>query len=232
MLKLRDEEGHMEYLWVYGPAVLLGCIALLITYQFVDPAPPSRITIATGGPNGAYHAYAERYRAILARDRVTLDVLETDGSVENIALLESSDSGVDVAFAQGGTAGKAGDKTLTSLASLYYEPLWAFVNAAVPLNRLTDIVGKRISIGPAGSGTRELALVLLSDAGVTRDQLQISTLTEMAAADALLDGSLDVMVLVASPQSELVRKLLQSDRARLLSFDRAEAYTRRHRYLS
>ena len=232
MLKLRDEEGHMEYLWVYGPAVLLGCIALLITYQFVDPAPPSRITIATGGPNGAYHAYAERYRAILARDRVTLDVLETDGSVENIALLESRDSGVDVAFVQGGTGGKASDKTLTSLASLYYEPLWLFVNTAVPVNRLTDIVGKRISIGPAGSGTRELALVLLSDAGITRDELQISTLTGMAAADALLDGSLDVMVLVASPQSELVRTLLQSDRARLLSFDRAEAYTRRHRYLS
>ena len=70
----------MEYLWIFGPAVLLGLIALIITYQFVDPAPPDRITIATGGPQGAYYAFAQRYREILARDGVTLDVLETDGS--------------------------------------------------------------------------------------------------------------------------------------------------------
>ena len=57
----------MEYLWIFGPAVLLGLIALIITYQFVDPAPPDRITIATGGPQGAYYAFAQRYREILAR---------------------------------------------------------------------------------------------------------------------------------------------------------------------
>ena len=98
MLKSHDEDGQTEYFWIFGPAVLLGCVALFITYQFVDPAPPDRITIATGGPNGAYYAYAQRYREILARDNVTLDVLETDGSLENIALLESPDSGVDAAF--------------------------------------------------------------------------------------------------------------------------------------
>ena len=98
MLKFRDEDGHTELLWIYGPAVLLGCIALFVTYQFVDPAPPDRITIATGGPNGAYKAFAERYRDVLARDGVTLEILETKGSLENIALLESPESGVDVAF--------------------------------------------------------------------------------------------------------------------------------------
>ena len=86
MLKFRDEEGHMEYLWIYGPAVLLACIALFITYQFVDPAPPTRITIATGGPNGAYYAFGQRYREILARDGVTLEILETNGSLENMRL--------------------------------------------------------------------------------------------------------------------------------------------------
>ncbi len=60
MLKFRDEEGRMEYVWIYGPAVLLAGIALFITYQFVDPAPPDRITIATGGPDGAYYAFGQR----------------------------------------------------------------------------------------------------------------------------------------------------------------------------
>ncbi|GMQ75748.1 MAG: TAXI family TRAP transporter solute-binding subunit [Gammaproteobacteria bacterium] len=232
MLRFRDEDGHLEYLWIFGPAVLLGFIALLITYQFVDPAPPDRITIATGGPQGAYYAFGQRYREILARDGVTLEVLETDGSVQNIELLESPDAGVDVAFVQGGTGGYARGDTLESLASVYYEPLWVFVNESESFASPSDIIGKRISIGPEGSGTRALVLELSRDSGIDDSALVISDLTGKAAVDALRTGSLDMVMLVASPESELVQELLRTGGVRLLGFARAEAYTRRHRYLS
>ena len=232
MLKFRDEEGHTELLWIYGPAILLGCIALFITYQFVDPAPPKRITIATGGPNGAYYAFAQRYRDILARDGVTLELRETDGSLENIALLESRDADVDVAFVQGGTAGHAGGDTLTSLASLYYEPLWVFMNEAKHLAHPSDVIGKRVSIGPQGSGTRALVLALMQDAAIDQSNVVIADLNGKAAATAIRNGTLDMMALVASPASELVQELLHADDVNLLSFKRLDAYTRRHRYLS
>ncbi len=222
----------MEYLWIFGSAVLLGFLALLVTYQFVDPAPPNRLTIATGGPQDAYYAFGQRYREILARDGITLEVLETEGSVQNIALLESPDAGVDVAFVQGGTGGYALGSTLTSLASVYYEPLWVFVNESVSFANPADIVGKRISIGPEGSGTRALVLALSRDSGIDDSALLISDLTGEAAVDALRTGSLDVMMLVASPESGLVQDLLRTDGVKLLGFARAEAYTRRHRYLS
>jgi TRAP transporter TAXI family solute receptor len=232
MQKTHDDEGQTEYLWIYGPAVLLGCIALFITYQFVDPAPPDHITIATGGPNGAYHAYAQRYREILARDNVALELRETAGSLENIELLESPDAGVDVAFVQGGTGGHATTNNLTSLASLYYEPLWVFVSKSVTFTSSADLSGKRASIGPEGSGTRALVLVLLEDAGIDKNALEISELSGKAAVEALRQGSLDLMMVVASPDSELVQELLQSENIELVSFVRADAYTRRHRYLS
>jgi len=232
MLKFRDEEGHMEYVWIYGPAVLLACIALFITYQFVDPAPPTRLTIATGGPNGAYYAFGQRYREILARDGITLEVLETNGSLENIELLESPDARVDVAFVQGGTGGHARGNTIQSLASVYYEPLWIFAREAVALTRPSDIISRRMSIGPEGSGTRALILELTRDSGIDENELMISDLVGQAAVDALRSGSLDVMMLVASPASYLVQELLRSDDVKLLSFVRMDAYTRRHRYLS
>lgn len=232
MLKFRDEDGHMELLWIFGPAVLLAAIALFITYQFVDPAPPKRITIATGGPNGAYYAYAQRYRDILARDGVTLDILQTNGSLENIELLQSPEAGVDVAFVQGGTGEDVEDDTLRSLASLYFEPLWIFLGTNVPFTRADDLVGRRVSIGPEGSGTRALALELLRDTGYDESAFVVSDLTGKAAVDALLDGRLDVVTLVASPSSDLVQELLRADGVKLLGFARAEAYTRRHRYLS
>jgi TRAP-type uncharacterized transport system substrate-binding protein len=51
-------------------------------------------------------------------------VRETSGSVENIRLLEDPNSGVDLAFVQGGTGAGAKTETLGSLGSLYFEPLW------------------------------------------------------------------------------------------------------------
>jgi TRAP transporter TAXI family solute receptor len=232
MLKLRDEDGHMELLWIFGPAVLLAAVALFITYQFVDPAPPKRITIATGGPNGAYYAYAQLYRDILARDGVTLDILQTNGSVENIALLESAESGIDVAFVQGGTGKHADDDSLRSLASLYFEPLWMFLREDAPITRLGDLIGKRASIGPEGSGTRALILELMRDTGYDNTDFAISDLAGQEAVDALRDGRLDVVFLVASPSSDLVQELLRTDGVILQSFERADAFTRRHRYLS
>jgi TRAP transporter TAXI family solute receptor len=232
MLKFRDEDGRMELLWIYAPAVLLGCIALFVTYLFVDPAPPDRIRIATGGPNGAYTAFAQRYRDILARDGVTLEILETKGSLENIALLESPQAGVDVAFVQGGTGGHARGDTLRSLASLYYEPLWVFVNEATAVTRVSDALGKRLSIGPQGSGTRALVLELLADTRIDESKFVMMDLDGEAAVDALRKGSLDMMMLVASPASELVKRLLRAEQAKLLEFARMDAYVRRHRYLS
>jgi TRAP transporter TAXI family solute receptor len=191
MLKFRDEDGHMELLWVFGPAVLLAAIALFITYQFVDPAPPKRITIASGGPSGAYYAYAQRYRDILAREGVTLDILQTNGSLENIELLESAEAGVDVAFVQGGTGGHAAGDTLRSLASLYFEPLWVFLGESVAFRTADDLAGMRVSIGPEGSGTRALALELMRDAGYAEADVAVSDLTGKAAVDGLRDGRLD-----------------------------------------
>lgn len=232
MLKLRDEEGHLDFLWIYGPAVVLAVVALFITYQFVDPAPPGRITMATGGPNGAYYGYAQHYRDILARDGVTLEVLETAGSLENIELLESAETDVDVAFVQGGTGGRALGDRIRSLASVYYEPLWLFMNESIRVDLPADVIGKTMSIGPQGSGTRALVLELARDSGISENDLEISELNGVAAVDALRDGSLDMMMLVASPKSELVQQLLRADGVRLISFPRVDAYTRRHRYLT
>jgi len=232
MPKIHDEEGHTDLLWLYVPAVLIGCAALFITYQFVDPAPPSRIAIASGGPDGAYYAYANRYRQILARDGVTLDVLETEGSLENIELLESVDAGVHVAFVQGGTGRYATSDSLESLASVYYEPLWIFCRPGLTLRESGDIIDKRVSIGPRGSGTHALVLELLRDTGIDENRLEVSDLDGAAAVEALREGSLDMMALVASPSSELVQALLRSEGVALQGVPRAEAYIRRHRYLS
>ncbi|MEW8013330.1 MAG: TAXI family TRAP transporter solute-binding subunit [Candidatus Sedimenticola endophacoides] len=133
---------------------------------------------------------------------------------------------------RGGTARPPLDPELISLGSLYFEPLWVFYREGQPLARLSDLADRRIAIGPEGSGTRSLALQLLEENGIRESAGQHPPLPGEAAADALVSGEVDAAFFVASPQSPVVGRLLASPGIRLLSFDRADAYTGRHRYLT
>jgi TRAP-type uncharacterized transport system substrate-binding protein len=103
VLKKREVKTTWEYIKVFGPAVFLTIVGFIVAYQFVDPAPPDHIVIGTGSTEGSYYAFGKAYSEILARDKVTLEVRSTAGSVENIGLLEADSGGVDVALLHGGT---------------------------------------------------------------------------------------------------------------------------------
>ncbi len=219
-----------DKLSVFGPALLLVAVGFLLAYQFVQPAPPNHIRIATGQNDGAYYLFAQRYQKILKRENIQLELVQTAGSVENIGLLESN--GTDVAFVQGGTSGSSKTDRLASLGSLYFEPIWVFHQSSLNIDYLTDLVGSRVSVGAEGSGTRALTMQLLGDNSVTTANTQIMGLSGRAAADALLKGEIDTAFFIASPQSPVVRALLGAENIALMDFQRADAYTRLHRPLS
>jgi hypothetical protein len=85
--------GLKNHLGILGPGVVITILGFIIAYQFVEPAPPRTITIATGDKSGAYYAFAQRYREILARDGVALEIRNTAGSVENVKLLGAKEGG-------------------------------------------------------------------------------------------------------------------------------------------
>lgn len=219
-----------EWLKIYLPSMVITLLGFLVAYQFVQPAPPKAITIATGGVKGAYYAYAERYREILSQHGITLNVRSTKGTVENLELLRKGD--VDVAFVQGGVGEPASMPTLNSLASLYFEPLWVFLRADDPVQRLSDLQGRRIAVGQEGSGTRSLALLLLKENRIDEKNTVFLSWDGEKARSSLMAGEIDAAFFVASPTSSLVRSLLESGGISMLSMERAEAYARLHRFLN
>ena len=58
-----------DFIKIYVPIALLIAAGFLFTWQFVDPAPPKRLTIATGSAGGAYTDYAKRYQKVLAEGK-------------------------------------------------------------------------------------------------------------------------------------------------------------------
>lgn len=75
------------------PLGLIVGLAFWGAFQFVEPAPPDRVVIAAGSSDGAYAAFARQYRRHLAQYDITLEILETGGSVDNLARLRAAVDG-------------------------------------------------------------------------------------------------------------------------------------------
>jgi len=219
------------YLAVYGPAIIVAVVGFALAYQFVGPPPPRTITVATGSEQGAYYHFGLEYAGWLEQHNIELKVLQTSGSIENLKMLEDEKSGAGLAFVQGGTG--AGQEGLLSLGSLYYEPLWVFYRREAPIRFLSDLKDRRIALGSDFGGTRAVAALLAKENGVDPDtNPATSGLSGTEAVEALKSGQLDAAFFVASPEAPLIEGLLTDPDLSLLSMDRAEAYTRRNRFLS
>jgi hypothetical protein len=82
--------------------------------------------MSTGAQGGAHNLFGQRYRDILARDGVHVELRASAGSIENLERLADPSAGVEAAFVQSGVATSEIAAGLVSLGSIYYEPLWIF----------------------------------------------------------------------------------------------------------
>jgi TRAP-type uncharacterized transport system substrate-binding protein len=162
---------------------------------------------------------------------VTVELNASQGSLENIGRLTDPAAPDAAGFMQAGTAYAVNAPELVSLGSLYYEPLWVF-HRGPELDDLTGLRGKKIAIGPDFSGVRALALQLLAVNDVVLPPTELLPLGGDEAADALIAGRIDAIMLVAPGESPTVQRLVRAPGVRMLSLARAEAYTRRFSYLT
>lgn len=211
--------------------VVLSLIAIWLTLHYLNPAPPDTLTIATGAPGSAYDQAALKYRDQLAKNGITLKILHTQGAVQNLKLLDDPNSGVDVALVQSGLEIKK-LPNVTSLGSMFYQPLMIFYRSPKPLIRLSELSGKRVAVGAPGSGTRYIARHLLTANGLNPDSVQQLDLEGDPASQALLNHEADAIFLTGdSAAPATIRNMLHQEGVRLFDFTRADAYLRRFTYL-
>jgi NMT1-like family len=233
---------HTNFAEYFGlsKAIALSAIALfsLVTifalFWFFHSAPPDTITITSGPEGSIFRANAEKYGKILARNGVKLKILPSEGSQENLKRLTDPSFRVDIGFVQGGVVGELNIDKLVSLGSISYEPLLIFYRSAEPFELLSQMKGKRLAIGPKGSGTQTLALALLKANGIEPGGATV--LEDMHAEDAtkaLIEGKVDAVFLMGDSASiQIIRTLLRTEGVRLFDFTQADGYTRRIGYLN
>jgi TRAP transporter TAXI family solute receptor len=228
---------------IYNPLALAASFIVLLIILFgvlwiLVPPPPKSIELATGFPTGLYYQFGERLKAELSQDGVDLKVRSTGGTIDNLALLNDPKSGVDFAMVQGGVANISEYPNLVSIAGMFYEPIWvwyregAFKSDGGQLKILSQLKGKRVSIGNEGSGTLSLTKDLLQISGITDKEIDAQKLKPDEAIAKLSAGELDAVFIVAAAEAPILRKFYAIPGIRLMNFDQADAYTRNLPYLS
>ncbi|HVG04066.1 MAG TPA: TAXI family TRAP transporter solute-binding subunit [Burkholderiaceae bacterium] len=230
-----------------GPFIVLTLVLLWLAYLILDPTPPTKVVMATGADQGAYAEFGKRYATELARYGITVELRTTAGAAENRRLLRDANSGVDIAFMQSG-AGDAiyavdedkSGRPLSSLGNLFFEPVWLFyrtesarrTHSDETLDRLQQLVPLSVNIGAPGSGAANLLHKILNANKIDPAQMKLQRLPPTPAVVALLGGDVDSLAFVSSPESALVRMLLQTPGVQLFEFPQAQAYARRFEFLT
>lgn len=206
--------------------------AFWVTSQFIEPAPPRKVTFAASGKDTPYYRLAEQYQRYFAANGITLEIRETAASFENLKLLTDAKSGVDIGLLQGGIASNKDAPDLRSMGRVSYEPLWVFYRGSEPITRLSQLQGKRILVGPPGGGTHHLAMKLLAASGVTPDTATLVPMHLPNYVEALQTGKADAGFLVLAPDANTVQRLFQTPGIQLMSFAQADGYSQRFPFLS
>src|SRR6516225_10213555 len=115
--------------------------------------PPRELVMATGAEGDVDYELGIRYREILAKEGVKLELQRTSGSLENLRYLRDPGSQVSVGFIQGGTTTSKKAPELESLGTVFYEPFWLFRRGEIG-DGVQALRGRRVSIGSEGSGGR------------------------------------------------------------------------------
>ena len=230
-----------ELLFTASPFALLAAGLLWGAYHLLQPTPPRTVVLATGVAQGAYDSFGKRYAELLARHGITVQLRNTQGSADNLALLQRPDSGVDIAFVQGGTwqkpagADADADPGLQSLGRMFHEPVWLFYRTdsarrlarAPQITRLAQLAGGTLNVGAPGSGVPPLMQAMLDANRIAPGAITLQQQPTTPAVVDLLAGKIDALALASAPESLMVQMLLQTPGIALFDVAQAEAYSRR-----
>lgn len=245
MPRTESTPSHTRHVWRWLLAFTIALVLLLfLVVGRLSPLPPRSLVMSTGADDGAYHLAGLQYQQLLAAKGVKLELRTSAGSIENFDRLQ--DDAVSVAFVQGGIGLRPGgaapeQASLRALANVSLEPVWIFTHTVDVTHGLRALAGKRIAVGPPGSGNRKLAVDLLQAYGMEVDAADGArpppdgtTLTAdggLAAAEKLQHREVDAAIIIAGPEARAVLRLLADPAIKLASLDHVEGLSRRFGYL-
>ena len=184
---------------------------------------------ATGGTSGTYYSFGGTIASIWNANIEGMNVTaqSTGASAENLRLLNRHEA--DLAFVQNdvmdyaynGTDIFAGEvlTNFSAMLTLYPEIVQIAATKSSGIKTISDMKGKRVSVGDAGSGVEFNAKQILEAYGLTFDDINKSNLSFKESSDGLQNGTLDACFIVAGIPNAALQELSISSDIVLISLD-------------
>lgn len=221
----KDLKSFVQETW---PALTILFVILIVAVWVADPAPPRHVVMATGPTGSSNQLLGQKYQHYFAERGITLELVATEGSVENVARLQDRADPVMAAFVMSGAA-KPLTPGIQTLGSINYQPFWCFYYAPQPIpskNRTVQLSDSMVNVGTPNSGTYLLARQVLGLNGLDLEKKNFVHMPDDQALKALKHHQLESLCVVDAYESPNVQAILAMPGLQLSDFDRAEAYAR------
>ena len=198
--------------------LLLPIIALLVGCGGGEKSAGNAVRFGTGGTGGMYYAYGSELAKLIQAENKghALDVKTTAGSAANLRLLR--EKFLDLAIVQSDTLSNAINGRgvfaaagpgvgYAAVAGLYTEACQIIVAKNSGIMEVSDLVGKRVSVGERESGVLQNAEQILMSHGLTFEMLEPSYLSFSDSAAALAKGQIDAFFITAGAPTAAIADL-------------------------
>lgn len=218
--------------------ILVFCVSLIAGCGGSDESTGKKaenkfLNIATGGTAGTYYPLGGAMAEVLNKNipGMNASAQSTGATVANINMLK--EGSVDMAMVQNdiiyyavnGTEMFKDKKidTLRGIATLYPETVQLVTLEKNGINAISELKGKRVAVGAAGSGAEANARQVLEAYGISYDDITVQYLSFGEAASALKDGNVDAAFLTAGYPTAAVQDIASQNKVKLLPVDEAQA---------
>lgn len=191
------------------------CTAIGGCHSNAKEAPAHRtVRLTTGWPGGFFNPLGEALVETYARamPHLSFEIVPSGGAINNLEILQRGEADLGLAFADVtylafvGRLGKASvpfDR-LRAVAVLQLSVVHVLVRPGLSVRSIGQLRGRRVALGPTGSGTAATAEVLLEAFGLSRADIKSEHLPFLEAARRVSRGQLDAAFVSAGYPVESV----------------------------
>lgn len=205
--------------------LLLSAAAVLLSLTVLCSCGEStELRLGTGNPGGIYYAYGTTLREL---DDCGISVKKTEGSRANMRLM--GEGFLDLAIVQSDVLSEAVNgvgafegepvNNVRAVAGLYYEAFQIVTRSDSGIDSLSDLKGRKMSVGEEGSGVSRNAEYLLRSAGISYSSVETLNMSYAESAAALENGEIDAFFAILGAPATVITELAQSTDITVIPLD-------------
>ncbi|WP_084776867.1 TAXI family TRAP transporter solute-binding subunit [Anabaena sp. PCC 7108] len=198
----------------------LGFMGFLAIHIIIDINQVHRLTIAAGSKQSESYILSQAIAQVIAKHepKIQIQVIETNGSEDNIKLLEENK--VQLATAQ------ADIPTLPSarlICNLFSDAFQLIVTEKSGIQQVAGLKGKRIALPPQGGGQYNSFWELAKHYRLVPSEFTHTAMSEQEADVLFRNQQIDAIFRVRPPGNKSIQKLVQNSNGRLVAIDQGAA---------